>query len=99
MKNGPKIDKDSFIRDCHLSVRTQNVLYNNSKAFGVRPIFPITNNDLKVSDIGKLSLRAIGDFRNCGKKTLLEIIALCTKAGVKFKQEKNSSPPTTDPGK
>lgn len=85
MKDKLKIDKDSFIRDCNLSVRTQNVLYNNSKAFGVQPRFPITNNDLKVSDIGKLSLRAIGGFRNCGKKTLLEIKALCTKAGVELR--------------
>ncbi|MCR9228407.1 MAG: hypothetical protein NXH90_13395 [Flavobacteriaceae bacterium] len=99
MKDKPKIDKDSFIRDCNLSVRTQNVLYNNAKAFGVEKTSFITNSDLKVSDIGKVSLRVIGGFRNCGKKTLLEIIALCTKAGVEFKQEKNSPPPTTDPGK
>lgn len=99
MKDGPKIDRDSFIRDCHLSVRTQNVLYNNAKAFGVERTLFINDSDLKVSDIGKRSLRDIGGFRNCGKKTLSEIKALCTKAGVEFKQKKSSPPPTTDPGR
>lgn len=86
MKDGPKIDKDSFIRDCNLSVRTQNVLYNNAEAFGVERASWIMYSNLKVSDIGNLSLRVIGGFRNCGTKTLSEIKELCTKAGVELKE-------------
>lgn len=87
MKSKLKINKSSFIRDCKLSVRTQNVLYNNSEAFGVPRTYPITINNLKVLDIGKLSLREIGNFGNCGKKTLSEIKALCKSTGVLLKLE------------
>lgn len=86
MKDVSEIGKDSFIRDCKLSVRAQNVLYNNAEAFGVQPTYPISKNMLKVSDIGNLSLRAIGGFRNCGIKTLSEIKVLCKKAGVELKE-------------
>lgn len=46
------INKNSFIRDCKLSARAQNVLYNNAEAFGVPRIFPITISNLKVLHIG-----------------------------------------------
>lgn len=85
MKNRPKINKNSFIRDCKLSVRTQNVLYNNSEAFGIKCTYPVTYNNLKVIDIGKVSLKDIGNFSNCGKKTLSEIKELCKNTGVKLK--------------
>lgn len=88
MTKKPKISRDSFIRDCGLSLRTQNVLYDNSETFGVTQNFPINDNNLKVSDIGKCSLKEIAWFRNCGEKTLLEIKELCKQTDVKLRREK-----------
>jgi len=86
MKGKQKMDNNSFIRDCKLTLRTQNMLYNNSQVFGVAYITPITKSNLRVLDIGKLSLKDIGTFRNCGKKTLSEINELCQRTGVVLKQ-------------
>lgn len=88
MKDKSKINKNSFIRDCNLSLRTQNVLYNNSEVFGVQSTFPIINNNLKISDIGKISLSDMSGFKNCGKKTLSEIKELCKKIGVELQRER-----------
>lgn len=86
MARKQKIDKNSYIRNCNLSVRTHNVLYSNSEAFGVPRKITATESNFRVLDIGKLSLREIGTFRNCGKKTLSEIKELCQRTRVVLKQ-------------
>lgn len=80
-----KISKNTLIKDCGLSIRAQNILYNQSESMGV-PWGSLDHSPLKIGDLKNLSLLDLRCFRNCGDKTVKEIVALAERAGVKLKK-------------
>lgn len=87
------INKDTSIKDCGLSTRTINLLYQNAKEFGVETRFGENVRDITVGDLEGFSATKLRGFKRFGGSTLRELKYVLDTAGVNLDMENLSIKP------